>query len=222
MVPKLPEGVPSPDPFTDEPITVGGVGSAHRRQASSPQRPGRPSLDTSGIRHRGDFHSRGPSLAGERDNSLSPSASPYMGASLTPGHSPSHSAGASGDFNWNLDGVASSSISPNRSPTAGRSRTTSNVNRDVLDVFDNSAWGESIKRSFTMRRSGTRGGRGQAGPSPRAAQGTVRSMQASRRESPGRERRPSSGRERRPSALNVRPPDPPPPPMPGPGEGNMF
>jgi hypothetical protein len=29
--------------------------------------------------------------------------------------------------------------------------------QDVLQVFDDSAWGESIRRSFTVRRSGTRG-----------------------------------------------------------------
>ena len=215
-----PAGVPPQDPFTDEPITVGG--SSHRRQASSPQRSGRPSLDTSGIRHRGDMHSRGPSISGERDTSLSPSASPYLGASLTPRHSPSHSAGMSGDLNWNLDGANTSSYSPNRSPTGGRSRATSNVNQNVLDVFDNSAWGESIKRSFTMRRSGTRGGRGQAGPSPRA-HGTTRSVHVGRQESPGREQRPSPSTERRPSVLQIRTPGPRPPPRPpSPEEGNMF
>ena len=201
------EATPVQDPFTDEPITIG---TTHQRQGSSSQRPGRPSLDTSGIRHRGDTHSRAQSTAGERDNSLSPSASPYLGATLTPRRSPSHSASPSGDFNWTLDGAASDSFSPaSRSPTGGRSRAPSNVNQNVLDVFDNSAWGESIKRSFTTRRSGTRGGRGQASSSARAP-GTVRVRQGSRRE--------SSGRDRIPSILDPRPP----PPMPGPEDGNMF
>ena len=189
------------DPFMDEPINIG---PSHHYQSSGPQRPGRPSLDTSGIRHRGDHHSRGQSSSDNRENSLSPSTSPYMGVSLTPRHSPSTSAAAIGDFNWTLDGATGGSLSPaHHSPTHGRSRAGSSVNQNVLDVFDNSAWGESIKRSFTTRRSGTRGGRGQTSSSGRA-QGTVRSRQGSRRES------------RRPSALE------PPPPMPGEDGGNNF
>ncbi|GAB7348680.1 hypothetical protein MBLNU459_g7040t3 [Dothideomycetes sp. NU459] len=40
-----------------------------------------------------------------------------------------------------------------------RSRAGSSVSaRDVLDVLDNSAWGESIRRSFTMRRTSSGGG----------------------------------------------------------------
>lgn len=188
-------------PFTDEPINVGPT---HQRQASSPQRPGRPSLDTTGIRHRGDHHARDPSSAGDRDNSLSPSASPHRGASLSPRHSPSTSAAAVGDFNWTLDGASTGSLSPaRRSPTQARSRAGSSVNQSVLDVFDNSAWGESIKRSFTTRRNGPRGGRGQASASGRA-QGTVRSRQGSRRES------------LRPS------PQDPSLPVPSPDEGNYI
>jgi len=38
-----------------------------------------------------------------------------------------------------------------------RSRQNSNVSaQDVLEVLDNSAWGESIRRSFTLRRPGNR------------------------------------------------------------------
>ena len=41
--------------------------------------------------------------------------------------------------------------------TGNRSRQNSAVNAaDVLEVLDNSAWGESIRRSFTQRRSGGR------------------------------------------------------------------
>ena len=187
------------DPFTDEPVNVSPV---HHRQASNTQRPGRPSLDTSGIRHRGDHHAR--------DNSLSPGASPYLGASLSPRHSPSGSAAAAGDFNWTLDGgAASGSLSAaHRSPTHVRSRAGSSVNQNVLDVFDNSAWGESIKRSFTTRRSGTRGGRGGQATSPGRTQGTLRaSRQGSRRES---WRPPGTQQD-------------PPPPMPGSeGDGNFI
>ncbi|KAK3062853.1 hypothetical protein LTS18_003232, partial [Coniosporium uncinatum] len=42
------------------------------------------------------------------------------------------------------------------SDAVGRSRAGSAVSaQDVLDVLDNSAWGESIRRSFTVRRSGS-------------------------------------------------------------------
>ena len=157
-------------PFADDPVNIGPT--------EVRRRPGRPSLDTSGIRHRGDTHSSSQSIS--RDASLSPSASPYMGVSLSPRHSPSHSAAASGDFNWNLDGA--SSLSPGGSPAGGRSRAGSSVDRqNVLDVFDNSAWGESIRRSFTLRRSGTRG-RGERG----ARGGNLGSRRGSMRQSPGR------------------------------------
>ncbi|KAL9080031.1 MAG: hypothetical protein Q9157_001115 [Trypethelium eluteriae] len=42
---------------------------------------------------------------------------------------------------------------PDESRHGGRSRGNSNVSaQDVLEVLDNSAWGESIRRSFTLRR----------------------------------------------------------------------
>ena len=110
--------------------------------ASSPR--GRPSLDTSGLRQRGDSGS--PSRSDNSSN-VSPSLTPQRGL----GHSPSPS-GESG-FQWDYDGAGH-----DRSPVAGRSRANSSVDRqNVLDTFDNSAWGESIRRSFTTRRTGTRG-----------------------------------------------------------------
>jgi len=43
--------------------------------------------------------------------------------------------------------------------SAGSSRRGSAVSAEnVLEVLDNSAWGESIRRSFTMRRPGKGGG----------------------------------------------------------------
>ena len=104
---------------------------------------GRPSLDTSGLRHRGDSGS--PSRS-DNSNNVSPSLSPQRAV----GHSPS----PSGDsvFQWGYDGAGD-----NLSPVAGRSRANSAVDRqNVLDTFDNSAWGESIRRSFTTRRTGAR------------------------------------------------------------------
>ena len=45
-------------------------------------------------------------------------------------------------------------------PVGGRSRAGSSVSaQDVLEVLDNSAWGESIRRSFTMRRPSRDDGR---------------------------------------------------------------
>ena len=60
---------------------------------------------------------------------------------------------------WRYDGTTShSSIAD----SASRSRAVSAVDRqNALEVFDNSAWGESIRRSFTMGRNAARGrGRG--------------------------------------------------------------
>ena len=103
---------------------------------------GRPSLDTSGLRHRGDSVS--PSRS---DNSSN--ASPSLTPQRALGHSPSPSG--DGSFQWGQDGAGD-----NISPVAGRSRANSAVERQgVLDTFDNSAWGESIRRSFTTRRTGT-------------------------------------------------------------------
>lgn len=110
----------------------------------SPQ--GRPSLDTSGLRHRGD--SVGPPSRTSQSSNVSPQLSPHR----VPGHSPSPSAESSA-FQWGYDGPADQ-----HSPVGGRSRAGSSVDRqNVLDVFDNSAWGESIRRSFTLSRRATRG-----------------------------------------------------------------
>ncbi len=150
---------PQSDTFPDAPPGV------PPKKDSSPQSrsrgpsisEGRPSLDTSGLRHRGDTGS--PSRS-SRSGSVSPQLSPHR-----PGHSPSHSYGHSpshsGDsaFQWGYDG-AGGNLSPmgGNSPVGGRSRAGSAVDRqNVLDVFDNSAWGESIRRSFTLSRRATRG-----------------------------------------------------------------
>ena len=122
-----PQEMTTPGPFPDE---------------NGPR--GRPSLDTSGLRHRGDSGS--PSRSDNSKN-VSPSLSPQRGL----GHSPS----GSGDnaFQWGYDGT-----DEGLSPVAGRSRANSAVDRqNVLETFDNSAWGESIRRSFTTtRRAGAR------------------------------------------------------------------
>ena len=131
---------------------------------------GRPSLDASGIRHRSNS---GPGSPQRSDGSpaLSPQLGPYTGSrspsgrspTLSPHHSPSPSA-ESGNFNWTLSpspgggGGAFDGPSDSLSPRGGRSRAGSTADRqNVLGDFGNSAWGESIRRSFTLRRSGTRG-----------------------------------------------------------------
>lgn len=117
----------------------------------------RPSPDSGGLRRRGD--SRGPSpAASDRSYSVSPQLSPQR-PSLSvhrPSHSGGSSAGGSSGFQWTLDDTSDQG---NARPVA-RSRATSSVNKDVLQVFDESAWGESIRRSFTLGRNGTRRRRG--------------------------------------------------------------
>jgi len=163
------------DPFDDSPRAPLNDGSPRAR----------PSLDTNVVRQRKDSSAGSPSRSdispnispqmGGRSGSLSPGRSPPTPGRTpsTPGRSPArtparpprHTPQQSGDggFNWSLpvggayDGP-STSLSPQaRSPQGGRSRAGSSVSRnEVLDVFDNSAWGESIRRSFTTRRSGTK------------------------------------------------------------------
>lgn len=64
-------------------------------------------------------------------------------------HRPSPSS-SSAHFQWG-DGAGDA-------VTGGRSRAGSTVTpQSVLQVFDHSAWGESIRRSSTLKQSGTRG-----------------------------------------------------------------
>ena len=117
----------------------------------SPQ--GRPSLDASGLRHRGDSIGGSPSRSSQSSNTVSPQLSPYRG-----GHSPSPSGDSSAFQLGGYDGAGEPHGSHHTTPVGGRSRAGSSVDRqNVLDVFDNSAWGESIRRSFTLSRRATRG-----------------------------------------------------------------
>ncbi|KAI4214540.1 MAG: hypothetical protein LQ351_002957 [Letrouitia transgressa] len=131
-----------------------------------------------GLRRRNDSLGGSPSRSGPSSGNVSPQLSPHT-------HRPSYS-GSSGGFSWGNDGSAGGEDAERRSPGAspggspgrspGRSRAGSAIDdlfagsrsraassvedrqrQDVLDVFDNSAWGESIRRSFTLRRNGTRG-----------------------------------------------------------------
>ena len=89
----------------------------------------------------GTFLQRGDSVA------ISPTRSAR--SNTVSSHRPSPSS-SSANFQWG-DGA-------DDSVTVGRSRAGSMVSpQSVLQVFDHSAWGESIRRSSTLRRSGTRG-----------------------------------------------------------------
>jgi len=123
---------------------------------------GRPSVDTSSLRHRNHSVGGSPSRS-EHSSNVSTQLTPHR-----PGHSPSHSGDSALQWGLGYDGTGEST-SPvgGLSPVAGRSRAGSAVDRqDVLDVFDNSAWGESIRRSFTVGRRATQG-RGGRRPSAR-------------------------------------------------------
>lgn len=103
---------------------------------------GRSQHDSGGLRHRGESRTGSPSRSGTVTPALST-------------HRPAVSE-SSASFQWGVDGTEEAS-------QGGRSRAASSVDRqNVLDVFETSAWGESMRRSFTLRRSGTRG-RGRSG-----------------------------------------------------------
>lgn len=108
---------------------------------------GRSQHDPVGLRHRGESRTGSPSRS-DRSGTVSPAISM---------HRPAASEGSAG-FQWGIDGTEEAS-------PGVRSRAASSVDRQtVLDLFETSAWGESMRRSFTLRRSGTRGrGRGGGG-----------------------------------------------------------
>lgn len=126
------------DDDADTPQTANFQSSIRREMSSTDNTRNRMSLDVGGLRLRADPSSGSPQT--DRSSPISPS--PLA-------HGPSPSVG-SANFQWG-DGAADGS-------TRNRSRAGSSVSpQDVLNVFDNSAWGESIRRSFTIRRNGTRG-----------------------------------------------------------------
>ncbi len=135
-----------------------GTCPASSQNVSPKGRPrGRPHIDTGGLRRRTDSRGGSPSRS---DTSIqaSPQLSPRTGVSpqLSPHRpSPSVASAGSGGFSWGYDGATT----PGERLEGGRSRAASSVDRqNVLEVFDNSAWGESIRRSFTLRRNGTKRG----------------------------------------------------------------
>ena len=122
-------------PYTSNfPPSPGGISPTNITRGWSYHEPG------GGRRHGGDSRTGSPPRS-----DLSDAASPAIST-----HRPSPSD-ASSNFQWGYDGQEERG-------QGGRSRAGSSVDRqNVMEVFDNSAWGESIRRSFTLRRSGTRG-----------------------------------------------------------------
>jgi hypothetical protein len=72
----------------------------------------------------------------------------------SPGLSPKQSAHKASNSSFSLE----AEDARNGGGSAGSSRRGSAA-ENVLEVLDNSAWGESIRRSFTMRRPDGAGGR---------------------------------------------------------------
>lgn len=144
----------------DEDIT-----DAERVQQS---RAGSPLLSPTGARS-GDRLSGGsvrsiPSLdtsVRSRANSIqmTPTGSPTRGGPFSPSSPRASPFFPPADPDWHFASALTNSrpASPHEeqlAPTDARSRANSAVSAaDVLEVLDSSAWGESIRRSFTTRRS---------------------------------------------------------------------
>lgn len=135
-----------PEIFIDDQDVTGNRYSSHFSLASPT------SISPTDRTSRRPHHDGG--LRRRESRSGSPSAGPGDG-----GGSPSLSVARpspldiSTSFSWGQYDVA-------EAPLPGqRSRAGSSVDRqNVLEVFEESAWGESMRRSFTLRRSGTRRG----------------------------------------------------------------
>ncbi|KAJ5752628.1 hypothetical protein N7520_009545 [Penicillium odoratum] len=125
----------------------------HRRAESSPSA------------HRHDL----PRLDTTMTGRSSGASTPTEWASISPSRTPRHMYGdrASFDFGERRDSASASG--------ADHSQENSTMSvQDVMNSLDNSAWGESIRRSFTQRRSGER----------RSGEGSNRSTQSTEPASP--------------------------------------
>ena len=102
--------------------------------------------------------SRAPTLrTGDRTNSIQ--ETPTTSPTRSPTRSPPGALRRQGSDSDLGDGWRLSTLDVDE-PVGGRSRAGSSVSaQDVLEVLDNSAWGESIRRSFTTRRQSRDGGR---------------------------------------------------------------
>ncbi|KAJ8106599.1 hypothetical protein OPT61_g9428 [Boeremia exigua] len=97
-----------------------------------------------------------------RSNSIqmTPTGSPTRGGPLSPSSPRASPFSPPADADWHFASALSLSRPPSPmeeqlAPTDNRSRANSAVSAaEVLEVLDSSAWGESIRRSFTTRRPG--------------------------------------------------------------------
>lgn len=131
---------PSPGSISPGGVSPGGISPTGITR-------GRSQHDSGGLRHRGELMTGSPSRS-DRSGTVSPAISTHRSAASE----------GSASFQWGVDGTEEAF-------QGSRSRAASAVDRqNVLDMFETSAWGESMRRSFTLRRSGTRGrGRGEGG-----------------------------------------------------------
>lgn len=136
----------------DEDIT-----DAQRNQQASPG--GSPLFSPQDV-HAGDMQGVEPPLL---DTSAAQSRSRANSIQQTPQSSPTRASPhvspfspPAGEGEWQFASALSrppSPLEPDPGPSNARSRANSAVSAaDVLEVLDNSAWGESIRRSFTQRR----------------------------------------------------------------------
>lgn len=91
---------------------------------------------------------------------MTPTGSPTRGGPLSPSSPRASPFSPPADADWHFASALTLSRPPSPleeqlAPTDTRSRANSAVSAaDVLEVLDASAWGESIRRSFTQRRPG--------------------------------------------------------------------
>lgn len=143
----------------------------------------RPSFETGLSFDRSRASSERPSFE-QRERSAGHSPAGSIRAGSTGFQPPSHAYSLSAESGLGVGGGGSSSrlggglaSSAGSASTARHRRQASSqgsnagAGMNTIEAFDSSAWGESIKRSFTLRRNGTRGrkrvARGEEPPMPR-------------------------------------------------------
>lgn len=154
----------------------GGLGPPSTAPSSAVSSPRMGAVTPPSGSENGETMSRMGLLSRTSTNSIqqTPTASPTRsrGPPLiipTQGHGHGHT-GSDVSENWHMAAAMSPARSRPSSPLgvepaegsgAARSRAGSNVSaRDVLEVLEDSAWGESIRKSFSMRRPSGDGGGG--------------------------------------------------------------
>lgn len=150
-----------PEIFVDDPddITTAPKPGGHSPMLSPTDMPGDSrargmSLGAGGF----DSRSAGPDFhPGSHHGSTGSSPSTSHRGDASPRLSPHTQSYSDGGRSYDMSPGPASSPVDRGADVRSRSRQNSNVSaQDVLEVLDNSAWGESIRRSFTLRRPGNR------------------------------------------------------------------